>query len=161
MVVNNKEAEEFITDKRVLVDYMEAGCKPISNWKIGTEHEKFPYHLSDFRPLTYMEDSGISRLLHELQRFGWKPVIEDGYTIALNKDGDGPISLEPSGQLELSGEVVSNIHQTCDQVSRHLQQVKAVASELESGFLGIGYRPTGAAVDAPWMPKARYEIIGH
>ena len=159
MVENFEGADEPITNKRILVEYLEAGCKPKTKWKIGTEHEKFPYHLTDLSPLTYAEEKGILRLLTELQRFGWKPVSEDGRVIALSKDGDGTISLEPSGQLELSGEAVDTIHKTCDQVSRHLQQVKAVASELGIGFLGIGYRPTGTVEEAPWMPKARYKIM--
>ena len=115
--------------------------------------------MSNLHPLTYEGKNGILRLLQELQRFGWEPEYEEGNIIALRKGGDGTISLEPSGQLELSGEAVSTIHQTCDQVSRHLQQVKAVASELDIGFLGLGYRPIGSADDAPWMPKARYSIM--
>ena len=153
------ETSEIITDKRLLIEYLEAGCKPLSQWKIGTEHEKFPYHLKDLRPLSYDEEFGILRLLQELQRFGWEPEFEGKNIIALRKDGDGTISLEPSGQLELSGEAVSTIHQTCDQVSRHLQQVKAVASELDIGFLGLGYRPIGNIDDVPWMPKERYKIM--
>ncbi len=159
MSKNYADRDEVLSNKRDLVEYMEGGCKPISEWKIGTEHEKFPYHLSDLRPLTYTEKNGILRLLTELQRFGWKPELENGNIIALRKEGDGTISLEPSGQLELSGEVVSTIHQTCDQVGRHLQQVKAVASELDIGFLGIGYRPLGSIAEVPWMPKDRYKIM--
>ena len=158
-MTNLLEMDEVIADKRALVEYLEAGCKPVCDWKIGTEHEKFPYHLSDLRPLTYDEEFGILRLLIELKRFGWEPESESGHIIALRKDGDGTISLEPSGQLELSGEVVGTIHQTCDQVSRHLQQVKAVASELDIGFLGLGYRPSGTVDEVPWMPKDRYKIM--
>ena len=159
MVNTENEQKKIITGKKMLIEYFESGCKAPEDWRIGTEHEKFPYHLGDFRPLSYDEDAGIKRLLIELQRFDWNPILEDGKIIALSKEGDGTISLEPSGQVELSGDAVDNIHQTCDQVSRHLQQVKAVASELGIGFLGIGYRPTGKVEEAPWMPKSRYKIM--
>ena len=72
-MVGMLEADEIITNKSALIEYLESGCKPFSEWKIGTEHEKFPYHLSDLRPLTYDEEFGILRLLTELQRFGWEP----------------------------------------------------------------------------------------
>ena len=29
-----------ITDKRALVEFLEAGCKPRKDWRIGTEHEE-------------------------------------------------------------------------------------------------------------------------
>jgi glutamate--cysteine ligase len=150
---------EPVLDKRALVEYMEAGCKPKSSWRIGTEHEKFPYHLDDLSPLTYDEENGIRRVLEELQRFGWEPINEGENVIALRKDGGGTISLEPAGQLELSGDAVETIHQTCGEVTSHLQQVKTIASELGIGFLGLGYRPKVMAEEVPWMPKGRYKIM--
>jgi len=150
---------EPILDKRALIEYMQAGCKPKSRWRIGTEHEKFPYHLHDLSPLSYDEENGIRRVLEELQRFGWEPVFEGENVIALRKDGGGTISLEPAGQLELSGEAVETIHHTCGEVTSHLQQVKAIAAELGIGFLGLGYRPKVMAEEVPWMPKGRYKIM--
>ncbi len=150
---------DVITNKQPLLDYMAAGCKPQSNWKIGTEHEKFPYHLADYSPLTYTEENGIRTLLERMQRFGWEPVMEGENVIALKQNG-GAISLEPAGQLELSGAPLANIHQTCDEVSGHLQQVKAIAGEMGIGFIGLGYRPDGRTEDMPWMPKGRYKIMG-
>ena len=148
-----------ITEKRPLVEYMAQGCKPPSNWRIGTEHEKFAYRLKDYSPLPYDGPDGIRALLDGLTQFGWKPVVENGNVIALTGVDNGAISLEPAGQVELSGATVENIHQTCDEVSSHLQQVKAVARKLNIGFLGLGYRPTGRLGDVPWMPKGRYKIM--
>ncbi len=150
---------DVITDKQPLLEYMAAGCKPQSKWRIGTEHEKFPYHLSDFSPLTYTEENGIRTLLEKMERFGWEPVMEGDNVIALKQKG-GAISLEPAGQLELSGAPLENIHQTCDEVSGHLQQVKVIAREMGIGFIGLGYRPDGKTEDMPWMPKGRYKIMG-
>ena len=79
--------------------------------------------------------------------------------IALSKPDRSSISLEPAGQLELSGAPLETIHQTCGEVTQHLKQVKEVAGELGIGFLGLGYNPKWPREDMPWMPKGRYKIM--
>ena len=150
---------EPVTGKAVLIEYMEAGCKTEKDWRIGTEHEKFAYHLDDLRPLDYEGPAGIRALLEGLIRFGWEAVEENGNPIALSKPDGSFISLEPAGQVELSGAPVENIHQTCDEVTAHLQQVKAIARELGIGFIGLGYRAKWPTLEMPWMPKGRYKIM--
>ena len=148
-----------ITGRDQLAAYLEAGCKPQSDWRIGTEHEKFAFRLSDLKPLEYEGPDGIRELLMRLTRFGWEPVFEGDNVIALKSEDGGAVSLEPAGQLELSGAAVENIHQTCDEVSSHLQQIKAIAREMGIGFLGLGYRPKWPVDGLPWMPKGRYKIM--
>ncbi len=148
-----------ITGRDQLAQYLEAGCKPQSDWRIGTEHEKFAFRLSDLKPLEYEGPDGIRELLMRLTRFGWEPVFEGENVIALTSKDGGAVSLEPAGQLELSGAAVENIHQTCDEVSSHLQQVKSIAREMGIGFLGLGYRPKWPVDGLPWMPKGRYKIM--
>jgi glutamate--cysteine ligase len=133
--------ETPIENKQMLVDFLAAGCKPREDWRIGTEHEKFAFRLSDLKPLPYEGEDGIKELLNRLTRFGWEPIFEGETVIGLKGADGGSVSLEPAGQLELSGAAVENIHQTCDEVSTHLHQVKAVAQEMGIGFLGLGYRP--------------------
>jgi len=134
------------------------GEKPRSNWRIGTEHEKFVYRLDDHHAPSYDEPGGIRDLLNGLTEFGWKPVIENGNVIALS-GADGTISLEPAGQLELSGAALENLHESCAESGRHLQQVKAVGDRLGLGFLGIGMWPDKSRMDLPIMPKGRYAIM--
>jgi glutamate--cysteine ligase len=153
-----KTSGEPITDRRQLVAYLEAGCKPPEAWRIGTEHEKFAFRLSDLRPLPYDGPDGIGAMLAALQRFGWEPLQENGKTIAL-ASGACTITLEPGGQFELSGAPLETIHQTCDEVSKHLAQVKAIGAELGTGMLGMGFQPKWARSDIPWMPKGRYKIM--
>ena len=148
-----------ITDKGTLVEHLESGCKPRSAWRIGTEHEKFAYHLEDFRPLAYDGPDGIRALLEALTRFGWEPILEDGNPIALSKPDGCVITLEPAGQLELAGAPVETIHATCHEVTTHLKEVKAVAAEMDIGFLGLGYNPKWGVAEMPWMPKGRYAIM--
>ncbi|GAB3730469.1 glutamate--cysteine ligase [Luteimonas pelagia] len=151
-------AETPITDRRQLVESLEAGNKPRDAWRIGTEHEKFGFRLDDLRPPPFDGDRGIEALLRGLVAFDWTPVEEHGRTIALVKDG-ASVTLEPAGQLELSGAPLESIHDTCCEVDRHLVEVKSVADRLGLGFLGMGFQPKWRRGDMPWMPKGRYGIM--
>ena len=155
----SRENHEPATDRRRLVEYLERGCKPADAWKIGTEHEKLAYSLSDFRALPYKGPHGIRSVLEGLTRFGWQPVFEDGNIVALADDGGCSVTLEPGGQVELSGAPLENIHQTCCEIGHHLKQVKAIGAELNVGFLGVGYQPKWPVGELPWMPKGRYRIM--
>jgi glutamate--cysteine ligase len=153
-----KNRGEPVTDRRQLIEWLEAGCKPKPRWRIGTEHEKFCFRLSDLKRLPYEGPDGIGALLEGLQRFGWAAVEEDGRVIALTQD-NGAITLEPGGQFELSGAPVRTIHETCAEVHTHLHQVKEVAAELGIGLIGLGFDPKWRREDVPWMPKGRYKIM--
>jgi len=154
----SQPSAEPITDKRQLVAYIESGNKPREQWRVGTEHEKFAYDLHTHRPLTYEGPKGIGEILARLTKFGWQPVKEGGNVIALTQNG-ASITLEPGGQFELSGAPLENIHQTCEEVHEHLDQVKGIGAELGTGMLGLGFNPLWKREDIPWMPKGRYVIM--
>ncbi len=158
MVAPPPQSSEILTDYRQLVEHLENGCKPREQWRIGTEHEKFVFVRGTNKPVPYDGNPGIRRFLEGLTRFGWQPVLENGNPIALTM-GDCNISLEPGGQLELSGAPLNNIHQTCDEVHTHLAQVKEVAEELGVGLLGSGFIPKWKRSEMHWMPKGRYKIM--
>jgi glutamate--cysteine ligase len=150
---------ELVTSKAQLIDYLADGCKPRDHWRIGTEHEKFVFRCDDLRPLPYEGERGIRAVLQGLEEFGWQPVLEDGNLIALTKDG-AAVTLEPGGQLELSGVPLDTVHQTCREVDEHLKQVKTIGSRLGVAFLGLGFNPKWRREDVPCMPKGRYAIMG-
>ena len=142
-----------------LAEYLEAGCKPKADWRIGTEHEKFGYCKDTLRPLPYAGERSILAVMEGLRdRHGWAPVLEGGHLIGLEKDGAN-VSLEPGGQLELSGAPLDSIHQTCDEVNTHLREVKAIADEVGVGFIGLGAAPIWRHEDMPVMPKGRYRLM--
>lgn len=147
-----------IEHRQQLVDYLASGGKPKSDWRIGTEHEKFGFRLDDLRPLDYEGPQGIRAVLEGLAAQGWQRVEEKGYLIALAKD-KATVTLEPAGQLELSGAPLENLHQTCCESACHLREVKTVSDALGIGFLGLGFQPKWAREDMPWMPKGRYKIM--
>ena len=148
----------IITDKSQMIERLEGGSKPKADWRIGTEHEKIGFCLKKLTPLPYEGNCGIHAMLTGLQRFGWAPVEENGYLIALKREG-ASVSLEPGGQLELSGAPLEHVHQTCREVSQHLREVKEVADEMGAGFLSLGFRPDTKLDDVPVMPKGRYGIM--
>jgi len=142
-----------------LAEYLAAGCKPREDWRIGTEHEKFGYCRDTLRPLPYDGPRSIKAMLEGLAaRYGWEPVLEQGNIIGLTKDGAN-VSLEPGGQLELSGAPLETIHQTCDEVNEHLREVQTVADEIGAGFIGLGAAPVWTHDDMPMMPKGRYRLM--
>ena len=134
------------------------GEKPREAWRIGTEHEKFVYRCADHEAPSYDQPGGIGDLLTAMMRFGWRSVEEGGKIIALTGP-DGAISLEPAGQLELSGAQREHLHQTCAEAGRHLAQVKALGEELGVCFLGLGMWPDKSRAELPVMPKGRYRIM--
>ncbi len=152
-------SSDKITDKAQLSAYIASGCKPDQIRRIGTEHEKFAFSLNTLKPLTYAGPNGIRVLLEKLTEFGWEPVLENGQPIALTKPDHSSITLEPGGQVELSGAPLETIHQTCREVTGHIKQVKDVAGELGAGILGLGYQPKWSLDDVGWMPKGRYKIM--
>jgi glutamate--cysteine ligase len=141
-----------------LAAHLASGCKPKSAWRLGTEHEKFVYHLSDFRAPDYAAPNGIQSLLEGLTRYGWERVLEGGQVIALKK-GLASISLEPAGQFELSGAPLIDVHATAAELDEHLQECLTIGKQLGLGFMGHGFNPLWAREDMPVMPKGRYNIM--
>ena len=109
-----------IERREQLAEYLESGCKPKEDWRVGTEHEKFGFIREGLKPLPYEGKRSILAVLEGLRDgHGWSPLEEGGKLIGLEKDGAN-VSLEPGGQLELSGAPLESIHQTCDEVNQHL-----------------------------------------
>jgi glutamate--cysteine ligase len=154
------EGSPPVTGRDELVRWFEGGNKTADAWRIGTEHEKLVFRLSDLTRPGYDEPDGIKPLLEGLARnFGWQPITEHGKIIALRDDIGGSITLEPGGQFELSGAMLENIHETCEEVHTHLDQVRAVCDRLGLGMVGVGFDPKWRREDIQWMPKGRYRIM--
>ncbi len=148
-----------IAGRQQLADYLAAGEKPREAWRIGTEHEKFGFRTDDLRPPTFEGDRGIKLLLETLAtRYGWDVAREGENPVALSRD-KAAITLEPAGQLELSGAPLETVHETCREVNSHLEEVRSIADGMGLGFLGMGFQPKWRREEMPWMPKGRYKIM--
>jgi len=146
-----------------LVRWIAAGEKPRSEWRIGTEHEKFVFRTGSLAPVSYDGPDGIRALMQELiRRYGWIAIREGDNVIALRRpDGEkgGTISLEPGGQFELSGAPLETLHETAAETDEHLREVIDVGEDLAIGFLGIGFSPKWRLDEVPRMPKKRYQVM--
>jgi len=153
---------EPVTDKRQLVEHLETGCRPPSQWRIGTEHEKFAFTWDDHLPLPYEGTAGrpgIRDLLEGMgRRYEWTPAYENGKIVGL-KEGGCSVTLEPGGQVELSGAQRGNLHEVCHEVNTHLDQMRRVCHPLGVGMLGMGFPPEWTREQMPVMPKGRYDIM--
>ena len=142
-----------------LVAYFRTWEKPPALWRVGMEHEKLGLYEADLAPVPYAGERGIGALLERLaEADGWTPVAERGRTIALMKDG-ASITLEPGGQLELSGAPLRTIFEICDEFNRHLALMRRVSRPFGIVWLALGLEPFHAVEDAPRMPRERYDIM--
>ncbi len=149
----------LIEDLDQLAAHLASGCKPKDKWRIGTEHEKFVFCRTNLRPVPYEGPSGIRAVLEALgEETGWSLIMEGDHPIGLKGEG-ASVSLEPGGQFELSGAPLENVHQTCDEVHRHLDAIKKVCDPMGVAFLGMGFAPTWTLDETPRMPKGRYDIM--
>jgi glutamate--cysteine ligase len=148
-----------IERREQLAEYLAAGCKPPADWRIGTEHEKFGFLADTLAPLPYDGARSVRAVLEGLRdRFGWSEVREGPALIGLARGGAN-ISLEPGGQLELSGAPLETLHQTEAETRAHLDELRAVAAPLGIGFLAMGVAPHWRHADMPMMPKGRYRLM--
>jgi glutamate--cysteine ligase len=144
----------------LLVPFLEA-CKPRPEWRIGPEAEKFGVFEATGAPVPYSGDRSVLRILEGLARdHGWTPEREHAGapTIALLR-GDASVTLEPGGQLELSGGKAENVHQVRAELRGHMREIGALSRELGIVWLGVGFHPFARREDFEWVPKQRYSVM--
>ncbi len=142
-----------------LEELFDSGCKSHEDWKIGVEYEKPVVSRSSGDAIPYAGRNGIGVVLEELrQRSQWQPIYEEDRLIALNNDR-ASITLEPGGQLEMSGELCDSLHCAHAELDRHVAEVVAVGNDLGLAFLGLGITPKSPPQALTWMPKQRYRLM--
>jgi glutamate--cysteine ligase len=140
--------------------YFHNAAKPRDRWRVGTEYEKVGIVRSTGQAIPYSGPRGVEYILRELiDRFGWEPEEQDGHIIALTRD-KAQITLEPGGQIELSGEPCESIHCTYAEFTQHIRELLQVTEPLGIIFLGLGMQPVSRMDEIEWVPKQRYRIMG-
>lgn len=124
---------------------------------IGPEAEKCGV-LADGRPLPF--EGGVTRVLDALEKLGWIAELEKpgGPRIALKK-GAASVTLEPGGQLELSGAAAKDVHAVANEQALHLEEIRPISEEIGVRFLGIGFHPFASLDQFSHVPKARYVVM--
>ncbi len=153
------DQQSVVTSAEQLVSWFAAGEKPASAWRVGTEHEKIGLYQQGHASVPYQGPRGIAAVLERVAELdGWKRIREGEDLIALEKGG-ASITLEPGGQLELSGAPLRTIHETCSEFQGHLSLMKRICEPLGIVWLGLGINPIHGVDQIPQMPKERYRIM--
>ena len=157
----NIELSSQIPTELDLINYFHSGSKSSEDYKIGTENEKFLFHKESLCPLQYSDGPGIVDVFKILiDQFHWSPIFDGDNVIGLSDaQNDRNISLEPGGQIELSGSKCSNLHQTNEEFKQYHSQIEYVCNELNIGALGLGFSPKWGFKDMAKVPKTRYTIM--
>lgn len=142
-----------------LTAYFARGSKGAAMLGVGTEHEKFGFDRATLSPLRFEGAHGIEALLRQLAaRYGWSPIFDGEALIALEKNG-AAVTLEPGGQLELSGRIVSRIEETEVELRSHLSEVAELGGRLGQRWALFGMHPWHDTSEVGWVPKSRYGVM--
>ncbi len=141
-----------------LVQWFRDRERPREGWKVGLEHEKVLLRAGTLDAVPYEGEHGVAAVLSAFSRFGYEPFEEEGRIIASQKNGL-TVSIEPGGQIELSGRPFADVHVVAAELDRHLGKCQEIARDLAVEFLAVGYRPWGTPATSPWMPKNRYRVM--
>lgn len=148
-------------ERAQLIDYIASGERSADQWAIGTEYEKHVVD-RDGRPLPYDAQGDLPSIRGLLQHLadarGWEPVLEGANLIALRKDG-ASVSLEPGGQIELSGAPMSTLLEMQRELDDHVSDLEALSAAFGVRWLWSGLHPLAGLEEIPWMPKGRYAIM--
>jgi glutamate--cysteine ligase len=152
-------ASPEIEGREQLIEAFARSAKPRADWRIGTEYEKVAVRRADGQAVPFSGPRGIEALLKRLaDRYGWEPLEEEGRMIAL-QGRKASITLEPGGQVELSGELCDSVHCAAAEFAEHIDQIVTVGDQLDIAFLGLGMQPMTRVAQFERVPKKRYGIM--
>ena len=146
--------------KSDLINYFHSSFRRPEAKGIGTEHEKFIFHCANKKRIEFDGPTSIQDLFQFLIEKGWQKGEYNAFNqlISLSKNG-ASVTLEPGCQLELSGKILKNVHQTCTETYEHLRELQEYAELNNLCILGLGFDPISKRDDIEFIPKDRYHIM--
>ncbi len=159
-ILNAAVERPALTHDDLLSVYYDA-LTPPDLWRVGTEAEKFGVLTDTRAPVPFDGPRSVAAVLQALSdMYGWFPEREyDGGPVISLKRGQASITLEPGGQLELSGAPFTSIHDTAAELSQHIDELNDVSRALGIVWLGLGFQPFARQDELPWVPKLRYGVM--
>ncbi|OEU50920.1 MAG: gamma-glutamylcysteine synthetase [Desulfuromonadales bacterium C00003096] len=153
---NKTHLQQPVTSFAQLRDFLAAGARPREQWGVGAEMEKLVIDAETGEAASYQR---IEALLEGLVGSrDWKPIREQGRLIGLQGQ-DSSVTLEPGGQLELSGALCPDLYCCRKDFCRYLDDILHAARPLGLLFLGLGVQPFTSLQNIDWLPKSRYAIM--
>jgi glutamate--cysteine ligase len=154
------ETERTLRDDDLLEPFVSSGKRP-EQWRIGVESERFGVRAINGEPLQYRGPGGVLEVFDILEnRFGWTAHAEvaGGPPILLRR-GASEITLEPGGQVELSGAPQPDVHAVHEETRLHLSEMGRLSDGLEVEWMSIGFHPLAHQEELDWVPKLRYGVM--
>jgi glutamate--cysteine ligase len=161
VAIHSDRDDVLISGMDELLEPFHVACKPESEFRVGTEAEKFGWLKEAKAPLPFVGAASIQTILRSfVERFGWSAEREhpEGEVIALVRE-QSSITLEPAGQLELSAAPHASIHQTQREFEQHFAELHAISDALDVAWLSVGFHPFSSQDELPKVPKLRYGIM--
>jgi glutamate--cysteine ligase len=151
--------EKPIRHKEQLVEHLLRGAKPAAAWRVGLEYERLGLEARSGRAIPYFGPRGVEAVLQGLaETYGWESHDEDGHMIGLRRCGSA-ITLEPGGQLELSGRPHRLLTSMREEIAQHFLETAAVSDALDVRWVPVGLHPITPIERIEWVPKKRYAIL--
>lgn len=148
---------ERLTVEALLATYHGYGS-PRERWLVGGEYERAVVR-GDGSAVGYFDPDGIAWLLDRLaERTGWEPYWEGENVIALEGEG-ASITLEPGGQVELSGAPFRRLADLAAELRANRAHLLALSEGHDHRWIAAGLTPYALIDSIPWVPKGRYEIM--
>jgi len=153
------EADRVLTGPNDLEGYFDQGSRPREEWGVGIEYERLGVLQDSGQAIPYYGPRSVCAVLTRLVAAGgWRPIYAGKDIIAL--EGEGPrVTLEPGGQMELSGAVHGRLVDLRDEVARFTTSVQEHSEPLGIAWLGLGLQPFTPLSEIAWVPKPRYKIM--
>ncbi|HXH28493.1 MAG TPA: glutamate-cysteine ligase family protein, partial [Candidatus Polarisedimenticolia bacterium] len=139
--------------------YFEAGSKPRERWGLGLEYERVGVFRENGQAVPYEGEVSVEAILTSLTaERGWAATREGDHVLGAQK-GDSRVTLEPGGQLELSGAVHRTLAGLKDELAAFLAEVDDLSRPRGVAWLGLGLQPFTPLKDIGFIPKERYAIM--
>ncbi len=146
-----------ITLDALLASYRSYGT-PRERWLVGGEYERAVVR-GDGRAVDYHDPDGIRWIVEQLaERTGWKKKYEGENPVECAGDG-ASITLEPGGQVELSGAPFSRLEDLATELRRNRDMLVDIARGHDLHWIACGLTPYARIADIRFVPKGRYAVM--
>lgn len=149
----------MLTREALVATYAGYGA-PRSRWLVGGEYERAVLR-PDGAPVRFHDPDGIEWILHQYAaRTGWKKKYEGEALIEVYEPHTlASITLEPGGQVELSGAPHARLADLAAELEAHCARLRDISAGTDHRWTACGLTPIARIADIPFVPKGRYAVM--